>query len=106
MAADSYFLWENDRIIGLFRLRKSLTEKLRTGSGHVGYYIGRAYRGQGYATKGLALLIEKARDILKEDEIYLSCNISNPASLAVQQKNGAYLHHSDVDHHYTRIPLR
>ena len=29
----------------------------------------------------------------------------NPASLRVQQKNGAYIHHSDEKQYYTRIKL-
>ena len=63
------------------------------------------YRGREYAVKGLALTIEEAKKIIKEDEIYMSVNIDNPASLAVMLKNGAYIHHSDEKEHYTRIKL-
>lgn len=102
----SYFLWDDEEIVGLFRLRHHLTESLRTYGGHIGYYIRRDMRGKGYATKGLALLIEKARDIVPEKELYLSCYVDNPASLAVQQKNGAVIHHSDGTSYFTRIPFK
>lgn len=76
-------------------MRHYLNDALRSGGGHIGYGIRDKYRGRGYATKGLALTIEKARDLVAEDELYLSVHKDNPASLRVQEKNGAYIHHSD-----------
>lgn len=100
-----YFLWDGEEIVGLFRIRHELNEALRNGGGHIGYGIKKEYRGREYAVKGLALTIEEAKKIIKEDEIYMSVNIDNPASLAVMLKNGAYIHHSDEKEHYTRIKL-
>lgn len=101
-----YFLWDDSNIVGLFKIRHYLTDNLRNGAGHIGYGIHKNYRGKGYATKGLRLAIEKAKDIVKENEIYLSVHIDNPASLKVQLNNGAYIHHSDEKEHYTRIKIR
>ena len=100
-----YFLWDDDEIVGLFRIRHELNDFLREGAGHIGYGIKKEYRGKGYATKGLALTIEKAKEIIKEDEIYMSVHKDNPASLQVQLKNGAYIHHEDDKEYYTRIKL-
>ena len=100
-----FFLWEDDKIVGLFRIRHELNDFLREGAGHIGYGIKKEYRGKGYATKGLSLTIEKAREIIKEDEIYMSVHKDNPASLQVQLKNGAYIHHEDDKEYYTRIKL-
>ena len=100
-----YFLWNDDEIVGLFRIRHELNDFLREGAGHIGYGIKKEHRGKGYATKGLALTIEKAREIIKEDEIYMSVHKDNPASLQVQLKNGAYIHHEDDKEYYTRIKL-
>lgn len=100
-----FFLWEDDEIVGLFRIRHELNDFLREGAGHIGYGIKKEYRGKGYATKGLALTIEKAKEIIKEDEIYMSVHKDNPASLQVQLKNGAYIHHEDDKEYYTRIKL-
>ena len=98
-----YFLWVDNNIVGLFKVRHYLTDSLRNGAGHIGYGIHKNYRGKGYATKGLKLVIEEVKDIIKENEIYLSVHIDNPASLKVQMNNGAYIHHSDEKEHYTRI---
>lgn len=100
-----FFLWEDDEIVGLFRIRHELNDFLREGAGHIGYGIKKEHRGKGYATKGLALTIEKAREIIKEDEIYMSVHKDNPASLQVQLKNSAYIHHEDDKEYYTRIKL-
>lgn len=62
---------------------------------HNGYCINKNYRGKGYATKGLALAIEKAKQVIKEGEIYFSVHIDN----------AAYIHHSDEKEHYTRIKI-
>ena len=80
-----------------------LNDFLREGAGHIGYGIGKDYRGKGYASEGLRLTIEKAWEIIKEDEIYMSVHKDNPASLQVQKKNGAYIHHEDDKEFYTRI---
>ena len=98
-----WFLWNDDEIVGLFRIRHYLTEALANGAGHIGYGIGTAFRGKGYASAGLQLAIEKAWDTIAEDEIYMSVHKNNPASLRVQMKNGAYIHHEDEQEFYTRI---
>ncbi|MCR5754624.1 MAG: GNAT family N-acetyltransferase [Acetatifactor sp.] len=98
-----FFLWDDDIIVGLFRIRHYLNDFLAGGPGHIGYGIRKEYRGKGYATKGLKLTIEKAWTIIPEDEIYLSVHKDNPASLQVQLKNGAYIHHEDEKEYFTRI---
>lgn len=98
-----YFLWNDDTIVGLFRIRHKLNGFLRNGAGHIGYGIMKEYRGKGYATEGLRLVVKKAWEIIEEDEIYMSVNKNNPASLQVQIKNGAYIHHEDNTEFYTRI---
>lgn len=98
-----FFLWNDDKIVGLFRIRHYLTEALANGAGHIGYGIGKEFRGKGYGSEGLRLTVEKAWGIIKEDEIYMSVHKDNTASLKVQLKNGAYIHHEDEEEFYTRI---
>ena len=103
---DSYFfLWNNQNIVGLFKIRHYLNDFLKQGSGHIGYAILKEYRGNGYATKGLKLALEECRKLVKDEEIYLSSHKNNPASLKVQMKCGAYLCGEKEDEYLTRIKL-
>lgn len=106
--SDTTYILVNDDsdYCGSFNFRHYLNDFLREGPGHVGYGISRAYRGQGYATRGLGMLIEIIREHgLDTPEIYLEVNKDNPASLKVQQNNGAYIHHENDMCYYTRIKL-
>ena len=98
-----YFLWDDDKIVGLFHLRHFLCESLIEGSGHIGYIIGKAFWGCGYGTAGLALVLREARQVVPEEEIYLRVNKNNPASLKIMIKNGGYVHHEDAEHYFVRI---
>mgnify|MGYP005776090389 FL=1 len=100
-----YLLWDDDIIVGWFRLRHYLCPSLINGAGHIGYSIREGFRGKGYATTGLRLMVEKAAKIIPENEIYLSVNKNNPASLRVMLKNGGYIHHEDQYQYYVRIKL-
>lgn len=90
--------------VGIFNLRHRLNEHLRQGAGHIGYGIAPAFRGRGYATEGLRLVLERAR-ALGIAEAYLSVHKDNPASLKVQQHLGARIDHEDDGEYYTRIAL-
>ena len=102
-----FFLWGDNKIVGLFKIRHYLNDFLRKGAGHIGYGILPDYRGHGYATEGLKLAIEEAKKIIPEDEIYLSVHKDNPASLKVQQKCGAYIvgESEDGAEYLTRIKI-
>ena len=87
-----YFLWVDDTPVGIFKLRHYLSENLRKGAGHIGYGIASEYRGHGYATEGLKLILEEARKLpIDTDEAYLLVLKDNPASLKVMEKNGGYI---------------
>lgn len=103
VADTTFVLEDNDEYVGVFNLRHYLNDFLREGPGHIGYGVSEKYRGKGYATEGLRLTLGKAREI-GIHEAYLSVNKNNPASLKVQLKNGAYIHHEDEKEYYTRIP--
>ena len=98
-----FFLWDDDTIVGQFRIRHYLCESLRTGAGHIGQFIGKPYRGKGYGTEGLHMTLEEAHRIVPEEEIYLRVLISNPASLRIMLKNGGRIVGQDEEHYYVRI---
>ena len=99
-----YYLWDQGRLVGEFRIRHRLTEALRNGAGHIGYSIRKDARGRGYGTEGLRLTLEIAKQIVPEDEIYLRVNRDNIASQKVMLKNGARQAGEDETHLFMRIP--
>lgn len=99
-----YYLWDGGHLVGEFRIRHYLTEALRNGAGHIGYSIWKDVRGKGYGTAGLRRTIEKAKQIIPEDEIYLRVYKDNIASQKVMLNNGAYVAGEDESHYFLRIP--
>lgn len=101
-----FILEDQGNYIGIFKLRHYLNDVLRDGSGHIGFGITKKYRGQGYASKGLSLLIDIAKEIVPEDELYMAVYKTNTASLKIQMKHGAYIHHEDEQDYFTRIKIK
>lgn len=99
-----FILVDDESYVGIFNLRHELNEFLREGAGHIGYGITPNFRNKGYATKGLALVLEKAKNIGIE-EAYLSVNKNNHASVKAQLNNGAVIHHENDNEYFTRIKL-
>ena len=99
-----YYLWDENRLVGEFRIRHYLTDALREGAGHIGYSIRKDFRGRSYGTEGLRLTLQIAKQIVPEEEIYLRVNKDNIASQKVMLKNGAYRAGEDEAHYFMRIP--
>lgn len=98
-----YYLWDGDKLVGEYRIRHHLTEELKVGAGHIGYSIKKEYRGKGYGTKGLAMVLDIAREIVPEDEIYLRVLKSNIPSFKAINSNGAYIADEDETHYLMRV---
>lgn len=101
-----FFLWDDNKIVGVFKLRHFLNDWLRKNAGHLGYGILPEENGKGYASKGLELMKIEAAKIIEENEIYLAVHKDNKASLKVQQKNGAYIAEETENEYLTRIKIR
>lgn len=86
----TYFLYVNGEPVGMIRLRTQLTESLRVFGGHIGYVVGSAYRGKGYATEMLRLVLREAHAIGIEQAL-VTANSDNLASRRVIEKNGGVL---------------
>ena len=54
-----WLVTDHNRIVGVVNIRHSLTEHLFNAGGHIGYGIRPSERRKGYATKLLALSLEK-----------------------------------------------
>jgi RimJ/RimL family protein N-acetyltransferase len=62
---------------------------LRDGSiPDLGYWLGAAYWGKGYATEAVRALIDYAFGALGHDALHAGARVSNPASRRVLQKCG------------------
>ncbi|MBM7095123.1 GNAT family N-acetyltransferase [Bacillus sp. H-16] len=86
---DSTFWLVDDtrRVIGAVNIRHGLTEFLLNGGGHIGYGIRPSERRKGYATKLLALSLEKTKD-LGIQNVLVVCDEGNTGSLRTIVKNG------------------
>lgn len=104
VADTTYVLSHEGTYVGVFNLRHTLNDFLQEGPGHIGYCISKEHRGKGFATEGLKLTLEKAREKGIE-EAYFSVSKDNAASLKVQQKCGALIHHENNLEYFTRIQL-
>ena len=57
----SYWFYADGVPVGRAKLRVRLTDQLMKTGGHIGYGIAAAYRGKGYGTQTLRLVLRKAR---------------------------------------------
>ena len=98
----TYWLYVDGKPVGIGRLRIHLTEKLQKDGGHCGYAIAPSYRGFGYGTLLLNLLIIEANN-LKLDKILLTIQNDNTVSLKVAANNGGVVEKVIDDKHYIWI---
>lgn len=83
----TYWLVNHDRrIVGAVNIRHQLTERLLNSGGHIGYGIRPSDRRKGYATKLLALSLEKAKE-LGLNKVLVVCDKTNLGSLKVIVNN-------------------
>lgn len=74
-----WLVTDHNRIVGAVNIRHSLTEHLFNAGGHIGYGIRPSERRKGYATKLLALSLEKAKQ-LNITKALVVCDEVNTAS--------------------------
>lgn len=78
---------ENKKVLGAVNIRHQLTKKLFNCGGHIGYGIRPSERRKGYASKLLALSLEKAKD-LGIDKVLVVCDQTNIGSEKTILNNG------------------
>lgn len=86
-----YFFVEDDKFIGVIHIRIRLTEGLLKYGGHIGYGINPLYWNKGYGTKLLKMGLEKAKELVKEDKILITCDDDNIGSYKIIENNGGVL---------------
>jgi len=85
-----FWLYDDEKIVGMGKIRHALNANSRYIGGNIGYAIDPLYRGRGYATELLKLLVKKAKE-MKTSEILLTVEKYNPASKKVIEKVGGHL---------------
>lgn len=89
---------ENKSVIGAVNIRHRLTEQLLQNGGHIGYGIRPSERQKGYATKLLALSLEKAKQLGIRKALVV-CNKSNIGSEKTILNNGGVSDSDYIDEH-------
>lgn len=102
--ATTYFVIRegNGTIVGTIQIRHELNAALLQTGGHIGYGVRPSERRKGYATRMLALALEKCRE-LGIDRALITCNQGNEASRKVILKNGGTYENSAVEENGTVI---
>ena len=91
VVAYDYFAVDDDKFIGKVNIREKLTDKLLRYGGHIGYAVNPKYWNMGYGTKMLELGLEKARDLILDDKVLITCDDDNIGSYKIIEKNGGVL---------------
>ncbi len=81
---------ERVTLLGVSKLRHTLTPTLQDIGGHIGYSIRPSERGKGYGSRILALTLEQART-LGLSHVLLTCDTDNIRSARVIVRNGGVL---------------
>ncbi len=90
VANTTYWLVDQNELVGVSNLRHELTPNLRRDGGHIGYGIKPSRRQNGYGTVLLRETLRKARG-LDLDKVLLTCAKDNIASVKVIVKNDGVL---------------
>jgi predicted acetyltransferase len=85
-----FWLYIDDKPVGIGKLRHYLNASLLVVGGHIGYSIIPSERGKGFGNIILSELLKKAKE-KGIDRVLLTCNLSNTASRKVIEKNGGVL---------------
>ncbi len=85
-----YWLWIDDKPVGMAKLRHYLNENLREKGGHAAYAVRKSERGRGYGKLILKELTTKAKEMDIED-LLLTVDDVNITSRKVIEANGGEL---------------
>ena len=85
-------LWsvEGDQVIGVIRIRHSMTPMLEKIGGHIGYQIRPSHRREGFGSRQLALALNVLRDWGWE-KVLITCDDDNIGSARIIESNGGIL---------------
>ena len=88
--SSTFFAMVDDKIVGMVDIRHHLTDYLICVGGHIGYSVRPCERRKGYATKMLAMAVEKSRTFGIE-KVLVTCNKDNISSAKTILRNGGVM---------------
>lgn len=94
--ASTYWLFDDNRPVGIGKLRHRLTESLLQHGGHIGFCVRPSERGKGYGNVVLEMTVQRART-KGIDLVLLTCYKANTASRRVIENNDGYLEKIEGD---------
>ena len=77
----------DEEVVGFLALRHALTAWLLEEGGHIGYSVRPSRRGQGHASRALALAVRRSAE-LGLDRVLVTCDEPNVASARTIERNG------------------
>ena len=86
-----YFAVDGSEFIGVIHIRVRLTDNLLRYGGHIGYAVRPKYWNKGYGKEILRLGLEKARYLIEDEKILITCDDTNIGSYKVIEANGGIL---------------
>lgn len=86
-----YFAVDGENLIGIIHIRVELTPALLSFGGHIGYGVNPRFWRQGYGTELLRIGLLKAKELVKEDKVLITCDDDNIGSGKVIENNGGVL---------------
>ena len=85
--SDHWWMVDGDEFVGYLAIRHELNDFLLQEGGHIGYAVRPSRRGEGHASRALALGLDRARTI-GLDRVLLTCDEGNTASRRTIERNG------------------
>lgn len=89
-----FWLFVDNVPVGFGKIRHALTSQSRQIGGNIGYAVSSLYRGKGYGSILLQILLEKAEEMRIEEKL-LTVEKFNYASKRVIEKNGGKMVHEN-----------
>ena len=92
VTSTTYFLFDDseNKILGAVNIRHRLNDSLLIHGGHIGYGVAPSERRKGYATKMLALALEKCKE-MGISKVLITCDKKNTGSAKTIINNGGIL---------------
>ena len=92
----TYWLVDNNRVIGAVNIRHRLNDYLLKFDGHIGGGIRPSERSKGYATLMLSLSLDITKD-MGMNKVLITCNKDNIASEKTIIKNGGVFESEEIE---------